>query len=155
KHVEPAGLDGFNGHAVNSRRAVVGLGQLIGCLASFRFTDVAIQAPETPGRFSLRLGVYPPAQVWQTQGCLCHRTPASHVVEGVTISRGPALHGHSPASALLRPPPSPSRLRLIARWSGYPTYLASADCAAGRGGSLQLLSVSLSPCGRSHPAGGG
>ena len=112
-----------------------------------------IQAPETPGRFSLRLGVYPPAQVLQTDGCLCHRTPASHVVEGVTNSRVPSLHGHYPASSLLRTHPSPSRLRLISRWTGYTTYLASADFAAGRGGSLQLLSVSLSPCCRSHPAG--
>ena len=119
----------------------------------FRFADMDIQAPETPGRFSLRLGVYPPAQVLQTHGRLCHHTPASHVVEGVTNSRVPSLHGHYPASALLRTHPSPSRLRLISRWSGYTTYLASADFAAGRGGSLQLLSVSLSPCCRSHPAG--
>src|SRR5262244_2287665 len=119
----------------------------------FRFADMAIQAPETPGRFSLRLGVYPPAQVLQLHGCFCHCTPASHVVEGVTTSRVPSLHGHYPASPLLRTPPSPSRLRLISRWTGYTTYLASADFAAGRGGSLQLLSVSLSPCCRSHPAG--
>src|SRR2546430_13234449 len=117
----------------------------------FRFADMDIQAPETPGRFSLRLGVYPPAQVLQTHGRLCHHTPASHVVEGVTNSRVPSLHGHYPASALLRTHPSPSRLRLISRWSGYTTYLASADFAAGRGGSLQLLSVSFSPCCRSHP----
>jgi hypothetical protein len=63
------------------------------------------------------------------------------------------LHGHYPASLLLRTHPSPSRLRVISRWTGYTPYLASADFAAGRGGSLQLLSVSLSPCCRSHPAG--
>src|SRR5262245_18003144 len=122
-------------------------------MQDFRFADMHIQAPETPGRFSLRLGVYPPAQVLQLNGCCCHRTPASHVVEGVTNSRVPSLHGHYPASALLRTPPSPSRIRLISRWTSYTTYLASADFAAGRGGSLQLLGVSLSPCCRSHPAG--
>src|SRR5262245_12163587 len=122
-------------------------------MQDFRFADMHIQAPETPGRFSLRLGVYPPAQVLQLNGCCCHCTPASHVVEGVTNRRVPSLHGHYPASALLRPPPSPSRLRLISRGTGYTTYLASADFAAGRGGSLQLLGVSLSPCCRSHPAG--
>ena len=63
------------------------------------------------------------------------------------------LHGHYPASPLLRTPPPPSRLQLISRWTGYTTYLASADFAAGRGGLLQLLCVSLSPCCRSHPAG--
>src|SRR2546426_5552413 len=96
----------------------------------FRFADMDIQAPETPGRFSLRLGVYPPAQVLQTHGCLCHRTPASHVVEGVTTSRVPSLHGHYPASPLLRTPPPPSRLRLISLGTGYTTSLASADFAA-------------------------
>ena len=68
-------------------------------------------------------------------------------------SRVPWLHRHYPASLLLRTHPSPSRLQLISRWTGYTTYLASADFAAGRGGLLQLLSVSLSPCCRSHPAG--
>src|SRR2546427_6968941 len=122
-------------------------------MQDFRFADMHIQAPETPGRFSLRLGVYPPAQVLQIHGCLCHCTPASHVVEGVTNSMVPSLHGHYPASSLLRTHPPPSRLRLISRWTGYTAYLASADFAAGRGGVLQLLSVSLSPCCRSHPAG--
>src|SRR4029434_7375572 len=153
KPIAPAGLDGFKGHAVHSRRAVIGLGQLIGFMQDFRFADVDIQAPETPGRFSLRLGVYPPAQVLQIHGCLCHCTPASPVVEGVTNSRVPLLHGHYPASSLLRTHPSPSHLRLISRWTGYTTSLASADFAAGRGGLLLLLSVSLSPCYRSHPAG--
>jgi hypothetical protein len=153
KRVEAAGLNGFKGDAVNSRRAIIGLGQLLSCVQDFRFADMHRQAPETPGRFRLRLGVYPPAQVLQTDGCRCHRTPASPVVEGVTNSRVPSLPGHSPASSLLRTPPSPSRLRLISRWTGYTTSLASADFAAGRGGSLPLLSVSLSPCCRSHPAG--
>jgi hypothetical protein len=153
KRLEPAGLNGFKGDAVNARRAVIGLGQLGGFIQYFRFADMDLQAPEPPGRFSLRLGVYPPAPVLQLHGCLCHRPPASHGVEGVTNSRGPSLHGHYPVSPLLRTPPSPSRLQVISRWTGYTTYLASADFAAGRGGSLQLLGVSLSPCCRSHPAG--
>jgi hypothetical protein len=153
KRVEPAGLNGCKGDAVNARRAVMGLGPLRGFMQDFRFPDMDIQAPETPGRLSRRLGVYPPAQVWQLHGCLCHRTPASHVVEGGTNRRVPALHGHYPASTLRRTPPSPSRLQLISRWTGSTLYLASADFAAGHGGSLQLLGVSLSPCCRSHPAG--
>src|SRR5437867_7421534 len=73
--------------------------------------------------------------------------------ETLRTSRVPSLHRHYPASSLLRTHPPPSRLRLISRWTGYTTYLASAAFAAGRGGLLQLLSVSLSPCCRSHPAG--
>ena len=74
-------------------------------------------------------------------------------VRGSTHRRVPSLHRHSPASSLLRTPPPPSRLRLISRWTGSTASLASADVAAGRGGFLPLLRVSLSPCCRSHPAG--
>ena len=36
---------------------------------------------------------------------------------------------------------------------GYTAYLCSADFSPGRGGLLQLLSASSSPCRRYHPAG--
>src|SRR5215211_39183 len=83
-----------------------------------------VQAPETPGRFSLRLGVYPPAQVLQPYWRFYHGAAAFRVVRGVTNSRVPSLHGHYPASALLRPPPPPSHLQSISRGTGYTTYLA-------------------------------
>ena len=51
----------------------------------------------------------------------------------------------------LRDPLAVGRLPGVA---GYTTYPASADFSTGRGGLLQLLSVSLSPCRRFHPAGG-
>ena len=41
------------------------------------FADMDVQAPEPPGRFSLRLPIYPPLQVLQTHGRLCHLAPAS------------------------------------------------------------------------------
>src|ERR671930_8789 len=66
KRVEPAGLHGFKGDAVHSRRAVIGLGQLIRFMQDVRCADMDIQAPETPGWCSLRLGVSPPAQGLQT-----------------------------------------------------------------------------------------
>src|SRR4029450_2921942 len=151
--LDPVCLTGLKRHPSTPWSTVVFFGQSVGFAERVQLADMDVPAPETPGRFSLRLGGYPPAQVWQTHGCLSHCTPASQVVEGVTNRRVPLLHGHYPASALLRTPPSPSRLRLISRWTGYTTYLASADFAAGRGGLLLLLSVSLSPCYRSHPAG--
>ena len=40
-------------------------------------------SPEAPGRFGLRLGVYPPSQVLQTDGRLCHLAPAFRVVKAV------------------------------------------------------------------------
>src|SRR5881409_555578 len=44
---------------------------------------------EPPRRFSLCLDVYPPPQVLQTAGRLCHLVLAFHVVGGVTTQQGP------------------------------------------------------------------
>src|SRR5262249_49786737 len=113
--LDPVCLDSRKRHPITTRSSVVFFGQSVGFAERVQLADMDVQAPETPRRFSLRLGVYPPAQVLQTDGCLCHRTPASHVAEGVTNSRVPSFHGHSPASPLLRPPPPPSHLQSISR----------------------------------------
>src|SRR5262249_51208693 len=123
--IHAAGLDGLEGHPVTARGAIVCLGQFIGRAQRFHLADVDVQAPESPGWFSLRLGVYPPSQVLQTAGCRCHGTPASHVVRGLSNSRAPLLHGRYPASLLLPAPPSPSRLRPTSqgRWLyGLPSF---------------------------------
>ena len=74
-------------------------------------------------------------------------------VEGETTnSRAPSLHGHYSASSLLRTHPPPSRLRSISRLCRLYDLPCSADFAPGRGGLLQLLGMSLSPCCRFHPA---
>jgi len=65
--------------------------------------------------FSLRLDVYPPSQVLQSNGCLSHLTPASPLDGETTCSRAPSLHGRYPASALLRTQPPPSRLQSTSR----------------------------------------
>src|SRR6059036_1090974 len=78
----------------------------------------------------------------------------SMLPEALQNSRVPSLHGHYPASSLLRTRPPPSRLpptSRVRRLYGLPD---SAAFATGRGGLLQLLDVSWSPCCRSHPAGG-
>src|SRR5512135_1762726 len=74
-------------------------------------------------------------------------------VKDLQNSRAPSLHGHYPASSLLRAPPPPSRLRPISRGRRLYGLPGSAAFAVGRGGLLQLLDVPLSPCRRSHPAG--
>src|SRR5207244_3146563 len=71
--------------------------------------------------------------------------------EEVQNSRVPSLHGHYPASSLLRTRPPPSRRRPISRGHRLYDRLGSADFAAGRGGLLQLLDASSSPCCRSEP----
>src|SRR5437016_10858373 len=55
------------------------------------------------------------------------------------------------ASSLLRTRPPPSRRRPISRGHRLYDRLGSADFAAGRGGLLQLLDASSSPCCRSEP----
>src|SRR5712664_4014452 len=82
-------------------------------------------------------------------------TPLPSVLpEALQNSRAPSLHGHYPASSLLRTRPPPSRLRSTSRGRRLYDLPDSADFATGRGGLLQLLDTSWSPCCRSHPAGG-
>ena len=101
---------------------------------------------------SLRLDVYPPPQVLQIDGRLCHLVLAFLIVGDITNSRAPSLRGHYPASSLLRTHPPPSRLRSISRLCRLYDLPCSGDFSPGRGGLLQLLGMSLSPCCRFHPA---
>src|SRR5215470_2633526 len=93
----PFGLDGLKRHSVNSRSTVVLLGQPKGFAQRLQLADMHIQSPESPGRFSLRLAIYPPPQLLQTDGRLCHLTPASPLGGGSTDSRAPLLDGHCSA----------------------------------------------------------
>ena len=68
-------------------------------------------------------------------------------------SRASSLHGHYPASSLLQARPPPSRLRPTSRGLRLYGLPGSGDFSSGRGGLLQLLGVSWSPCCRYHPAG--
>src|SRR5216684_4376986 len=99
------GFDGLKRDSVSSRSAVVLSGQPIGFAQRLQLADMHVQSPKPPGRFSLRLAVYPPPQVSQINGCLCHLTLAFRVVGGSTDSRAPLLHGHCSVSLLLRTSP--------------------------------------------------
>src|ERR1019366_8057883 len=70
----------------------------------------------------------------------------------VTNRRAPSLRGHCSASSLIRTHPPPSRHRRISRLSRLYDLPCSGDFSPGRGGLLQLLGMSLSPCCRFHPA---
>src|SRR5277367_6549747 len=72
--------------------------------------------------------------------------------EGFANGRAPWLHGHYPASSLLRTQPPPSRLRPTSRFGRLYGLPCSGDFSPGRGGLLQLLGMPLSPCCRFHPA---
>src|SRR2546430_15463942 len=69
--------------------------------------------------------------------------------EEVQNSRVPSLHGHYPASSLLRTRPPPSRRRPISRGHRLYDRLGSADFAAGRGGRAQVPCASSAPWCRS------
>jgi hypothetical protein len=62
------------------------------------------------------------------------------------------LHRHYSASSLLRARPTPSRLWPTSRFRRLYGLPCSGDFSLRRGKSLQLLSMSFSPCCRFHPA---
>src|SRR3954447_27038015 len=74
---------------VDARGPVCLLGHRVGFVERLPLADVDVQAPETPGRFGLRLSVDPPPQVLQIDGRLSHLAPASRVGEGVAEQQGP------------------------------------------------------------------
>ena len=65
-------LDDRERHPVDSRSAVVLPSQRIRLVQRFHLAYMNVQTPETPRRFSLRLDVYAPPQVLQTNGRVCH-----------------------------------------------------------------------------------
>src|SRR5437879_11107446 len=67
-------------------------------------------------------------------------------------SRVFSLHGHYSASSLLLTPPTPSRLPPLSRCLRLYGFLAPPISGTGRGGSLQLLGVSLPSCCCFNPA---
>src|SRR5262249_42255873 len=118
------------------------------------FTVIPCQPPNPPRRFSLRLDVYSPPQFLQITRRIYQLVLAFLMVGDVTNSRAPLLHGRYSASSLLRAQPPPSRLGSISRLSRLYDLPCSADFSVGRGGLLQLLSMSLSPCCRIPPRRG-
>src|SRR5271166_3373123 len=114
--------------------------------------SIRTYSPETPEQFGLRLDAYSPLQVLRIIGRLCHLVLAYPCVGDVTNGRAPSLHRHCSASLLLRTHPPPSRLRPPSRFSRLYGLPCSGNFSPGRGGLLQLLSMSLSPCCRFHPA---
>ena len=65
-----------------------------------------VKPPKPPCFVSLRLQIYLPSQVLQTDGRLCHPAPASQIVNSMV----PLLPGCYSGSSLIRTLPPPSRL---------------------------------------------
>ncbi len=146
-------LNGLERDSITSRSPIVTLGHRVRSAQRLPLADVNVQTPETPVRFSLRLGVYLPSQVLQITGRLCHLALASHVAGRITNSRAASLRGHYPASSLLRP----VRLPLaFGRFPGVPGYTAYLAPSISRRDEEGLSSCSARPCHHAvdnHPAG--
>src|SRR3979411_2077994 len=82
----------------------------------------------------------------------CKSMDAFVISSLIANGRAPSLRGHYSASSLLRTQPPPSRRRPTSRFRRLYGLPCSDDFAPGRGGLLQLLGMSLSPCCRFHPA---
>src|SRR5215510_15065839 len=78
--------------------------------------------------------------------------PCLPCVGDAANGRAPSLRRHYSASSLLRTQPPPSRLRPTSRCRRLYGLPCSGNFSPGRGGLLQLLSMSLSPCRRFHSA---
>ena len=87
--LDAAHLDRRERHPVDTRSAVVLLGDLVGGPKRLQLGHVDVQAPEPLGLLSLRRDVQPPPQVLQTDGRHCQAAPAFHVVGGVAEQQGP------------------------------------------------------------------
>src|SRR5437879_3399361 len=109
-----------------------------------------VQAPEPLRLVSLRRDVDPPPQVLQTDGRRYHAAPASHVVGGSAEQQGPFAPRALPR--LLATPGPSATLSPSADFPGAPVIrpTSSTDFAVRRGGLLQLLDASWSPCCRSQ-----
>src|SRR6266478_6129122 len=115
-------------------------------------------ALRAPICFTPKLMVQPsPRRIVSASGPANQWTPLSSrpclpYVGDIANGRAPSLRGHYSASSLLRTQPPPSRLWPTSRFRRLYGLPCSDDFAPGRGGLLQLLSMSLSPCCRFHPA---
>ena len=72
----------------------------------------AFSGTHPPCLIRLRLQVYLPSQVLQTNGRLYHLVPASRCCRKIVTSRVPSLPGRYSGSSLIRTHPPPSRLSI-------------------------------------------
>src|SRR5262249_32472026 len=113
KRLHPGGLDRPERDAVDARRPVVALSEVVGGAQRLQLAHVNVQAPKPPVLVSLRLDVEPPPQVLQTNGRHYQATPAFRVVGGVAKQQGPVAPRALP--------------RLLARAGPSATLSSSAD----------------------------
>ncbi len=145
KRFPPRFLNGFERHAVDACGTAIPSRHLERFADGFLFAHVDVQPPETPVPVSLRLEIYPPPQVLQFNGRLCHLVLASLLVRvpstaGRLRSAGvtPPQRFYTPLRHLLAFDPFPGV-------AGYSAYLAPALSRRGEEGFSSCLAC---PCHR-------
>src|SRR5215213_4004931 len=119
-------LDGLEGNPVYSRRTIVLSRHLIRCTQGLHLADVDVETRETPGRFSLRLDVYPPPQVLQIDGRLCHLVLAFPLLETLQMAGPLRSTDITPLHRYYRPSRHPLVFGRLPGFAGYTAYLAPA-----------------------------
>jgi len=113
-----------------------------------------VKTPERQDGFSLRLDVYSSPQILQINGRLCHLVLASHLLKILQMAGSLCSTAVTPLHCSCGPIRHPLVFDRFPGLAVYTAYLASGDFAPGRGGFLQLLGMSLSPCCRFYPGRG-
>src|SRR5208282_1573496 len=104
-----------------------------------------VQSPEPPGRFSLRLDVYPPPQVLQIDGRLCHLVLAFPLLETLQMAGPLGSTDTTPLHRYCGPSRHPLVFGRLPGFAGYTTYLAPVISRRDEEG---FSSCSACPCHR-------
>src|SRR5271154_6626281 len=104
-----------------------------------------VQSPELPGRLSLRLDVYPPSQVLQIDGRLCHLVLAFLMLETLQMAGPLRSMDVTPLRRYYGPSRHPLVFGRLPGLAGYTTYLAPAISRRDEEGFSSCLAC---PCHR-------
>src|SRR5215470_12467650 len=104
-----------------------------------------VQTPETPGRFSLRLDVYAPPQVLQTNGCICHPPSPPVLLEPLQTAGSLGSTGITRLPRYCGPIRHPLAFSPLPGFAGYRAYLPPVISHRGDEGFSSCLAC---PCHR-------
>jgi len=151
KTLRSALFDGLERDPVDSRCPVVLLCHPIGFLKCLLLADVDVQPPETLSWFAFALSYRLLLRSCKLLGVFVISPLPPMLFEPLQTAGSPLSTGITPLHRYYGPLQLPLVFHRFPGVSGY-TIFCSADFSSGRGGSLQLLSVSLPSCCRFYPA---
>src|ERR1035437_2011476 len=87
--IQSGGFDGLKCLPVDPGRTTVPHGYTVGLFKGLLPCHMDEDAPDAMCLFRLPLPIYPPSQLLQRDGCLCHLTPCLALTNGVPHRSGP------------------------------------------------------------------